>query len=125
MKLIRIIFTMIGFIALAIGIVGSFVPILPTTPFVLIALFCFGKGSIRFHNWFCSTKIYKKHLCTFVTEHNMTLKTKLCILLPATCMIAAAFLLSPWLHLRIFLVVLLICKYIYFFTRIATVKNND
>lgn len=40
-----------GFLSLAIGIVGIFLPLLPTTPFVLLAAFCFSKSSERLHQW--------------------------------------------------------------------------
>lgn len=120
MKLMHITFIMIGLVTLGVGIIGAFLPVLPTAPFFLITAFCFSKGSPRFHSWFCSTKIYEKHLNTFVTERKMTLKTKLCILLPASGVMTVAFVFSPWWHMKVFLVFLCICKYVYFFTRIAT-----
>ncbi|MBL8519271.1 MAG: YbaN family protein [Betaproteobacteria bacterium] len=40
-----------GLAALATGIVGIFVPLLPTTPFVLLAAYCFSRGSARLENW--------------------------------------------------------------------------
>lgn len=41
----------LGWIALAVGVIGIFVPLLPTTPFVLLAAFLFSKGSERLHLW--------------------------------------------------------------------------
>jgi uncharacterized membrane protein YbaN (DUF454 family) len=47
----RIIFLGCGHLSLAIGVVGAFLPILPTTPFVLLAAYFYSKGSDRFHRW--------------------------------------------------------------------------
>jgi uncharacterized protein len=48
---IRIAFLAIGWVAFALGFLGIFLPILPTTPFMLLAAFCFSKGSPRVHQW--------------------------------------------------------------------------
>jgi uncharacterized membrane protein YbaN (DUF454 family) len=47
----RIVFLLIGFTSLFLGIVGIFLPLLPTTPFILLAAACFAKASPRFHDW--------------------------------------------------------------------------
>ena len=41
----------IGWISLALGFVGIFLPLLPTTPFVLLSAYCFSKSSKRLHHW--------------------------------------------------------------------------
>lgn len=111
----------IAFISLGIGAIGVVLPILPTTPLLLLASYCFARGSERFHRWFCGTKLYQKHLNSFVKERAMTLKTKLCILLPASAMLILAFLMMQNLPGRIVIVGLILFKYIYFFTKIKTV----
>ena len=111
----------IAFISLGIGAIGVVLPILPTTPLLLLASYCFALGSERFHRWFCGTKLYQKHLDSFVKERAMTLKTKLCILLPASAMLILAFLMMQNLPGRIVIVGLILFKYIYFFTKIKTV----
>ena len=61
----NVIYTALAFLFLGIGAVGVVVPVLPTTPLLLAAAFFFAKGSVRFHDWFLSTGLYKKHLESF------------------------------------------------------------
>lgn len=117
----RIIWLLAGFLAMGIGAVGVALPVLPTTPFLLLASFCLAKGSDRFHRWFTGTKLYKRHLESFVENRSMTLKTKFSLLIPASCMLVLALLVMPNIYGRLFIVFLIIFKYVYFFTRIKTV----
>lgn len=41
----------LGWISLALGVIGAFLPIMPTVPFVILAAFFFSKGSTRLHQW--------------------------------------------------------------------------
>ena len=47
----RLFWRLAGLISLALGIIGIFLPLLPTTPFVLLSAFCFSRGSQRLHDW--------------------------------------------------------------------------
>ena len=121
----RVLFIALGFIFLGIGAIGIAVPILPTTPFLLLASFFFAKGSKRFHDWFLSTKLYKRYLESFVRSRAMTLKGKLTILIPVSCMLIITFILVNNIYARIVLVILFILKYVYFFTQIKTVSEEE
>lgn len=121
----KVVLIILGFISMGIGIIGIVVPILPTTPFLLLASFFFAKGSKRFHDWFISTKIYKKYLESFVKSKAMTLKNKLTILLPVSLMLIITFIFVNNLHARIVLVILFIGKYLYFFTQIKTIAKEE
>ncbi len=80
-----------GFFFFALGMVGVVLPILPTTPFILVAAFCFARSSARLNAWFKGTKVYKRVLEGYVTKRSMTLKAKLSILVPVTILLAIGF----------------------------------
>ncbi|MCM3569693.1 YbaN family protein [Neobacillus mesonae] len=123
-KIAKIFYIMCGFIALAAGVLGIILPLIPTTPLLLLASFCFVKGSERFERWFKGTKIYKRHLESFVKERAMTLKQKLTILLFADTMILIAFILvNNWIA-RIVLILIVLYKYYYFIYKIKTIPVN-
>lgn len=123
-KIVKSIYIVLAFIFLGIGMLGVALPILPTTPFLLLASFFFAKGSDRFSIWFKSTKIYKNHLEDFIITRAMTLKKKLCILLPVSTMLITTFILIPNIYARVGIIFVIILKYYYFFTHIETIRVN-
>ena len=92
MKLKRLIFLILGFVCLGLGCIGIVLPILPTVPFFLVTVFCFAKSSQQLHDWFVGTKMYKKHLESFVEEKGMTVQTKVGIIIPVTLLMSFGFL---------------------------------
>lgn len=82
-----------GFVAFALAMVGVVLPFIPTTPFVIVAAFCFARSSERLNSWFTSTKVYKKVFESYVKKRTMTVKAKLAILVPVTILLAVAFVL--------------------------------
>ena len=61
----RIIYLSIGFISLALAVIGVVLPLLPTTPFLLLAIACFSKSSKHFEDWLYQTKLYQTYVADF------------------------------------------------------------
>ena len=58
----KIFWIVLGSISLGVGAIGAFIPLLPSFPFLLLAVYSYSKSSERLHNWFINTKIYKNNL---------------------------------------------------------------
>lgn len=66
-----------GFILVALGTIGIIVPLLPTTPFLLLAAYCFTKSSDRFYNWLMNNKMYGKHLHIYIQKKGVPISVKI------------------------------------------------
>ena len=56
------IYICIGFLAVGLGIIGAFLPVMPTVPFLLVALFCFERSSKKYHDMILNNKYFGKVL---------------------------------------------------------------
>ena len=113
----------LGFIFLALGLIGIVVPIfLPTTPFLLLTLFFFTKGSSRLNNWFVGTKIYQTHLKDFHEQRALTKKAKIYILSFSTTMLLMGFYFTPSIVGKSIIMSVLLIKYWFFFFWIKTLE---
>lgn len=104
-----------GFLFFTLAMVGVVLPFLPTTPFVLVAAFCFARSSERLNQWFKGTKLYKNVLEGYVTKKSMTPKAKLTILAPVTLLLAIGFVLMSNVPVgRVVLAVVWVAHIVYF-----------
>lgn len=120
----KLLYLLIGIISLVLGLIGAILPILPTTPFLLLAAYCFARSSKRFHNALIASSFYKKHLESFVEERAMCLSTKVKLLSFASTMLLLAMYFIDNIYLRFFLFLLILFKYYYFIFRIKTIPTH-
>lgn len=124
-KIKKFIYIVVGLVSFALGAIGVVLPILPTTPFLLLSSFCFVRGSEKFDRWFRGTKIYKKHLESFVNNRAMTMKQKITILLFADFMLMFPLIILDSIWLKGLIILLILTKYWYFMFRIKTLKVEE
>lgn len=123
----RIVFMVLGCICLALGCVGIALPILPTVPFFLATVFFFANSSQRLHDWFVGTRMYQKHLDSYVKKKGMLMKTKLTILSSVTLIMAVGFIMMLRKEIYvpcIILGIVWVCHVIYFFFGVKTIKKS-
>lgn len=128
MKIKKILFIVLGCICLALGCIGIALPILPTVPFFLVTVFCFANSSEKLHNWFINTKMYKKHLESFVKKKGMTVQTKATIIASVTLLMGFGFFMMFRKAIYIpciILGVVWICHIIYFVFGVKTISKTD
>ncbi|WP_299744953.1 YbaN family protein [Rossellomorea sp. y25] len=120
-KIKKMIYILLGLLFMGIGVVGIVLPLIPTTPLLLLASFFFVRGSERFEAWFKGTSVYKKHLEGFIRHRSMTLRQKVTLLIFSDIMILIPLILSDSLIVKVILSLIIVYKYYYFIFKIRTV----
>ena len=123
MNIKKAFFVVLGGLCLGFGALGAVLPLLPAFPFLMLATFCFAKSSEKLHNWFISTKLYKKNLESFVQGKGMTMKTKIRIMVTVTILMSIGFIMMHAVPVgRIILGFVWIFHVMYFIFGIKTLK---
>ncbi len=106
-KWLRLLLIIVGTFFVSLGIVGIFIPILPTTPFLLLAATCYAKSSQRFYHWLLSNRWFGAYIDNYRQKRGMPLKIKIVTvaLLWITIGVSAAFAVQS-LTVRIILVLI-------------------
>ena len=115
----------LGLFFVALGSIGVFFPVLPTTPFLLLAAFFPARSSSKLNAWFESTDLYKNYIADFLETRSMTMKTKRYILTMATVAMFISGVLVDVIYARIALVLIAVIMHVYFKTQIRTIPEPE
>lgn len=119
--LLRIFLIAAGFLSLALGVIGIFVPLLPTTPFLLLAAFCFLRSSKKLYDWLIHHRVFGKYIYHYLKYRAVTLKTKI----GAMIFLAASLTLSIILIAKIPVTVVLLIVGVSVSIHILSLKTFD
>ena len=95
----------IGLIAVVLAILGVFLPLLPTTPFLLLASACFARGSDRLHGWLLNNKLFGSAIRDFEQGKGMPRKAKIM----AVALLWASLAFSVFKASSVIVIALLVC----------------
>ena len=119
--MLKTVYLLLGLISLFIGMIGIVLPILPTTPFLLLTGYFLAKSSDKLHDKFTGSKIYKKYLKDFAENRTIKNNYKWTLMIFVDIMMLISFLSISIVALKVLIVVLEIYKYYYFTYHIKTI----
>ena len=99
----KLLLNIIGIIAVGLGVLGIFLPLLPTTPFVLLASACFARGSTRLHNWLRTNPMFGTYLADWEDGKGIPARAKAIIVVMMWASLAYSMtrVPGPWLPLML------------------------
>lgn len=94
----RYLLLLVGIVSVALGTIGVFLPLLPTTPFILLALWCFARSSDRFHDWLVNHPRFGPFITMWYSEEGMppSTRNRILLLLWASLILSMAIIGELW-----------------------------
>ena len=106
---IKILLVVAGTMCVILGVLGIFLPLLPTTPFLLLAAYCYSRSSERFYHWLMTNRWFGEYIRNYREGRGMLLKQKVIALslLWLTISYSALFVVSHgWVQLLLLIIAL-------------------
>lgn len=115
----------LGYLSFGLGFIGIFLPILPTTPFMIVALWAFSKGSEKMHNWLLNHPRFGTALQAWEKHKVIPIKAKLTALV---FILASITYITFFANVPIYAVIMsvstMVCAITYVLTRPSKVKDE-
>lgn len=118
----KIFLNLVGCVAVALGILGIFLPLLPTTPFLLLASACFARGSTRLHHWLLTNRVFGNYLRDYENGKGIPLRGKIWTLIFMWASLAYSMWRVDKLGLQIMLLLIGGCVTIYLTRYVPTMR---
>jgi uncharacterized membrane protein YbaN (DUF454 family) len=111
----RIAWVTVGHTAVGFAAVGAVLPLIPATPFLLIAAYCYSRGSLRFYNWLFTNRYFGHYLTDYRAGKGIPLRVKVLTLLfmwPSTIVMVLFVIPHLWLKLTVLVIPLALSVHI-------------
>jgi uncharacterized membrane protein YbaN (DUF454 family) len=124
-KFMKVILVIAGTVCVGLGVLGIVLPLLPTTPFLLLATTCYAKSSPRFYNWLMNSKLFGNYIRIYRAGKGIPLRVKIVsIVLLWVTIIFSLFSLSQYAYLCVLLILIALIVTIHI-SRIKTLNSKD
>lgn len=97
----KIVYITVGCFSFILGIIGIPLPVLPTTPLLLLAGFCFSRSSDRFNNWLRGTKVYQFYVGDYLETRAIARDRKKKILIQVWILMGISIIFAPFVWMKI------------------------
>ncbi len=125
----KIILISLGTISLGFGILGIFLPLLPTTPFLLLSAALFARSSDKLYAWLLNHRVFGEYIRNFVEDKSISLKVKITsIAVMWISMLCTAFLVvndKLWLQILLIAIATAVTAHILSFKTKEKDSNNS
>ncbi len=124
-RLTRVLLIIAGWLLVALGVIGIFLPVMPTTIFLIIAAACFARSSERFYDWLINNKYLGKFIRDYREHGGMPVRAKIIAILMLNIAIgySALFAVDPlWLKILLFTIAVSVTIYI---LSIKTLRHSE
>ena len=110
----KVLWIILGGVSLAVGIAGIFLPLIPTTPLLLLTAWLWTRSSPRLYHWLLSRRHLGAYISNFRLHRTIPLRGKICSvgLLWLTMLYCIVFVVEPWIGLVLFLLAVAITWHI-------------
>lgn len=123
-KFLRVILIICGWIFVGLGIIGIFLPVMPTTIFLILAAACFARSSEKFYYQLLNNKYLGRYIKDYMEQRGMPLRAKIVAIIMINVVIGySAFFAVKILWVQILLVIIAVSLTVYLIS-IKTIKNE-
>lgn len=120
----KIILNFIGILAVVLGVLGIFLPLLPTTPFLLLASACFARASPTMHGWLRNNRVFGKYLRDYESGAGIPKRGKIWILIFMWGSMSYSIWRTELVWVRALIIIIGICVTVYLTLFVATMRSQ-